>query len=114
MARVASYFQAIIEVALIDSEHHLHHFASRLLRLLVVLIECAFNMAVFALHAQRSGDELHRRNELVGRNPFQNLNVLEGLVGCSYRWWSDALRNGELRQRDDQERSHSAHGARQS
>ena len=38
-------------------------------------------VAVFALHAERSRDELHRGNQLVRRNAFQHLNILELFFG---------------------------------
>ena len=70
-----------IKVVFIDSEHHSHHLARRLLGFFVILFKRVFQMAEVALHSQRGRNELHRRNELVGGNSFQHLDVLVNLLG---------------------------------
>src|SRR5207245_10871047 len=45
------------------------------------LFRSVFQMAEVALHSQRGRNELHRRNELVGGNSFQHLDVLVNLLG---------------------------------
>src|SRR5712692_7660628 len=87
VARVAGHCAMILEGAFVDGEHHLHHLARGLFGLLVVLLKRALHVAVFALNPKRGGDELHRRDELVCWNPFQDLDVLEGLIGRFRRRW---------------------------
>jgi hypothetical protein len=79
MASIAGHLAMIVEVLLINRGHHLHHLARHLLGLFVILIEMIFNMAETALHSERSGDELHRGNELVSRDSLEHLNILESL-----------------------------------
>src|SRR5271156_3692758 len=80
VAGVASHLAMALEVLLINGEHHLHHFPRHQLRLLVVLLERALHMTKLALHAERSGNELHRRNQLIRRNPLEGPDVLELLL----------------------------------
>jgi hypothetical protein len=54
-----------VEIVRIDGEHHLHHFARGLLRLLVVFLKCALHMAEIALNSQRCRDELLVRGQAV-------------------------------------------------
>ena len=64
-----------VALSLID---HLHHLARGLLRFLVVEIVLPLHVAVVALHAQRRRDVLHRQLQLIGRDVFQDLDVLRG------------------------------------
>src|SRR5580658_800865 len=48
MAGIASHLAMSLEVILINSEHHLHHFPRGLLRFLVVLLKRALHMAKLA------------------------------------------------------------------
>ena len=79
MARVAAHHLLSFEVLLVDGDHHRHHLPGSLFLVLIVLIECALDVAEIAFHAQRVGDELHGRNQLVGWNVFEHLDVLERL-----------------------------------
>lgn len=81
MTGEAGDFAMTIEIFLIDDNHHLHHLAGDWLGLLVVLVERAFHVAEIALHAERGSYKLHGGDELVGGNPFQDLDVLENLLG---------------------------------
>ena len=68
MAGVAGNFAMALEVLLVDGHHHADHLARREFRLLVVFLKSASEVTVFAFDAQRRGDELHRRNDLIGRD----------------------------------------------
>jgi hypothetical protein len=63
---VAGDLTLAVKIVLVDGEHHLHHLASGFLLLLVVLVELklalVFDVAEVAVHAERGGDELHRRD----------------------------------------------------
>jgi hypothetical protein len=60
-----------------------------------------FDVAVFAIDAERCGDELHRRDQLIGGNVFQDLNVLKllrgGLWSCRVSLRSRSRRSAILR-----------------
>src|ERR1700693_1501077 len=93
MAGVTSHFALSLEIVLIDGEHHLHHFASSLLGLFIVLLGRSLNVAETALHSERVGNELHRRDQLVRGYTLQNLDILVNLIGHSCfgrRWFSRA------------------------
>src|SRR5579871_4875730 len=98
MAGIARDLALTIEAVLVQREHHLHHLARPLLWLLVILIEGALYMTVFATHSERRRHELHRRNNLIGRGSLQHLYVLINLF--SGRWRLRRLR----RQRADTQR----------
>ena len=72
-----------IKVVFIDREHHAHHFARCLLGFFVILFKRIFQVTKIALHSQGCRDELHGRNQLVGRNAFEYLNVLVDLL-CGF------------------------------
>ena len=74
-----------VKVVLVNGEHHLHHFARRLLRLLVVLVHGVLDVAVLAINSQRCRYKLHGRNHLIGRNTLQHLDVLVRLFGSLAR-----------------------------
>ncbi len=64
------------EVFFVDGHHHVNHFARRDFRLLVVFVHLARHVAVFTLDTQGSGDELHRRDNLLSGNALERLYVL--------------------------------------
>ena len=91
MAGIASNFAVALEVLLVDGHHHANHFARGQFGLFVVFFHPVRHMAIFALDAQRSGDELHRRDDLLGGNSFERLDVfvfffgeLGGLCRCVF------------------------------
>ena len=45
------------------------------------LVEMALYMTKAAFHAERCGNELHRRNKPLGGKSFEHLNVLVSLLG---------------------------------
>src|SRR5215472_4386938 len=67
MTGVAGNFAMALEVLLVDGHHHSDHLARRQFRLLVVFFKSASHVTVFAFDAERSSDELHRRDNLIGR-----------------------------------------------
>jgi hypothetical protein len=71
----------IVEAPLIQIEHHLNHTPCSQLRGLVVLIETVRHVAIIASHAERAGDKSHRGFQLRRREAFEDLNVLESLLG---------------------------------
>src|SRR5262245_18399608 len=77
MARIAGHPTLVVEILLVDVEHHLHHVPRVALGLLVVLVERLLNVAILAVHTQRCRHELHRRNQLVRRHILQDLYVFE-------------------------------------
>jgi hypothetical protein len=81
MTRIAGYFAMGVEIILVDGERHLHHLPRCLLRLLVVFVERILNVAKIALNSQRSRDELHGREYLLGWNALEHLYVLELFFG---------------------------------
>jgi hypothetical protein len=81
MAGVAGDVAMAFEIISVEREHHSHHLAGHLLRLLIVLIEMVFDVAVTAFDVERSGDELHRGNHLAGRNSFEDLDIFVNLLG---------------------------------
>src|ERR1022692_552595 len=107
VARIAGHFAMSPEVILINGKHHLHHFPCRLLRLLVVLLERALHVAKFAAHAQRGGNELHPRNQLIRRNALQDLDILELLLSLLGFGWVSSRGSARLRLRAAHQ--HSAH-----
>ena len=84
MARRTSHPLASLERASVDVADHLHHLAGGLFGFLLVLVEAPLrtdDVTVIATHAERGGNELHRRPELLGRKIFQYLDVLEVFDG---------------------------------
>ena len=81
MTGVAGHLALSLEVGLVEGKHHLHHFPRRLLGFLIVLLEGSFRVAEATFHAERTGNELHGRNQLVSRKVFQDLDVFVGLIG---------------------------------
>jgi hypothetical protein len=91
VAGVARDFLPAAEVGLVDLHHHGHHLSSGLLVGLVVQIHFAGDVAEIALDAQRSRNELHGGDQLVGRRPFELDDVLEDLLrGLGLRRWRGA------------------------
>ena len=90
MAGETRHLALTFEVVAIDRHLHLDHLARGLLRLLVVLLKRAAHVAEIALHPQRIGNELHRRNYFVRRRALERLNILEYLFGriraVLWRW----------------------------
>ena len=66
-----------LEVVFIDRHHHFDHLARRDFGLLVVLFVRMRNVAELAFDAERSSNELHRGDDLVGRDSLESLNILE-------------------------------------
>jgi hypothetical protein len=91
VAGVTGHFQFVVEVPPIDFQPHLHHFPRVPFFLLIVLVQLVFNVAELAIHAQRGADKLHRWNQLLRRNIFQNLYILELLRCCLWRSTSPTL-----------------------
>ena len=81
MAGVAGDFAMALEIILVQREHHFHHVARDLLGFLVVLFEVTFDVAEATFDAERRGDELHRGNQLPGRNAFKDFDIFVHLVG---------------------------------
>src|SRR5215472_12726071 len=80
MARIAGDREMAFKVVLVDGLHHPDHFSGGFLGFLVVFIESAFYVTKLALDAERRRDELHGGDQLIGGEPFEHLDVLEGLV----------------------------------
>src|SRR5579859_1397999 len=85
MARITRHITAPVEIIFVDCEHHLHHLACGLFRFLIVFIKLILHMSEFAVHSQRRGDELHRGKQLLRRNSFEHLNILELLLCFLWR-----------------------------
>ena len=85
-----------LEILLIDRHHHVDHLARGDFGLLIILFVRVRDVAVLAFHAQRSGDKLHRRNHLLGRNSFERLNILELLFR---KFWTCRSSRSSLRAR---------------
>lgn len=81
MAGVAGDFAMALEIILVQREHHFHHVARDLLGFLVVLFEVTFDVAEATFDAERRGDELHRGNQLPGRNTFKDFDIFVHLLG---------------------------------
>src|ERR1035438_3699408 len=79
----AGNFASPVKVHSVDGLHHLHHFSSHQLLLLIVSIKRAFHMTETAFHSERVGNELHCRDDLIGRNTLQLLDIL---IDC-FRWF---------------------------
>jgi hypothetical protein len=69
-----------VEASFVDVEDHLDHAPSGEFRGLVVFIELIRDVAVATAHAERSGDESHRRIELGSGEIFEYLEVLRALL----------------------------------
>lgn len=70
-----------IEAPLVQIEHHLNHAPCSQLGRLIVFIETTRDVTVIAPHAERAGDESHSRLELRRREAFEDLDILESLLG---------------------------------
>src|SRR5664279_3105188 len=90
MAGVAGDVALSGKVILVYSQDHLDHLPSCLFWLLVIAVECVFDVTVLAAHAERLRNELHRRNELIGGSSFQHLDIFVDLF-CRFGT-SDRLR----------------------
>src|SRR6266446_6078213 len=116
VARVAGHLAVSLEIVLIDGHHHVNHLPRGDFGLLVVFLKSMLHVAVFAFHSERSRNELHRGDKLIGRYALERLNILElffsefGRGGAR----SGCLRYSGLRPRgskcDDNAEHHSASG----
>jgi hypothetical protein len=104
MAGIAGDLAMALEVVFVDRHHHVDHLARGDFGLFVVLFVRVFNMAVLAFNAERSRNELHRGNDLLGGYTLKGLNIFELLFsefGCggarSKRWRWNGLRRGSRR-----------------
>ncbi len=89
------------EILLVDVVDHGHHAAGDLLFRLIVGIPLRIrsaraDVAVSAAYVQGRGKQAHRSHELVNRDAFQNLNILESLFGHQVFW---RLREGHAPER---------------
>src|SRR5262249_37997043 len=108
------------EVCFVDVHLHFHHVASELLFIFVVFFGSVLNVAKLAFDAERGADELHNGNQLIGRDIFQNLDVLEFLGGrlrsrrrrvlraCSKESCKDCNESKEHRHHETQILTHNA------
>src|ERR1051325_7651473 len=81
MAGVTTHCALSVEAALVQIKDHLDHTARSLLGRLVVLIEAVGGVAVIAAHAEGAGNESHGRIQLRCGKCFEDLNLLEQLLG---------------------------------
>ncbi len=85
MTRPARDDLSSVEVVAIDGRDHLDHPARGALLGRVVLPfgigRSRAGMAIAAADGQRRGKQPHRAHEFVDRDPFQDLHVLEDLIG---------------------------------
>ena len=81
------------KLAFIDGIYHHNHsarssFERDVFGILCPTAEAFRDMAIRAIQTQRGGKEAHRLHELIHRNPFEHLDVLEdlfrhqGLLSC--------------------------------
>src|ERR1043166_4134374 len=81
MTGVTSNGALSVEAASVQIEDHLDHATRSEFGLLVVFIEAVGGVAIIAANAKRAGDEGHRRIDLRGGKCFEDLDVLELLLG---------------------------------
>jgi hypothetical protein len=81
MAGVTTNRALTVEAAFVQLEYHPDHATSSQLGWLVVFIEAVGRVAVVATDAERAGDKSHRRFQLRCGKRFEDLDILEFLLG---------------------------------
>ena len=81
MAGITRDGSLTVEAAFVQIEDHLDHAPGGQLGRFVVFIEAVGDVAVAATNSERAGDEGHGRVELRCGKRFEDLDVLEFLLG---------------------------------